>query len=386
MGLLQAGQPAESTSTEPRLAVIIVNYESWPDVVRLVESLRSEAEFVSGLCQVVVVDNASRGPIPDEIAGVLPGLEILGRPDNGGFAVGVNAGWRTSRSRWLLVLNPDVEITSGFLARVFRRLDHYECDPNGEPGIVGFGLRNPDGSPQGSVGAFPSLARSIWEQFLPRSRRKYQPGWRIRAGAVDWVTGACMLVYRPMIDEIGGMDEDFFLYHEEVAFSRVARDRGWRVEFDPNVSVIHRHPLQNRTISPKMRIITRHSKLLYFRKHLPRWQFRTLSVIVTIEAAVREWWSRWQGRQDEVRAWKIIAEVSRRLQRGIPLRGRAILELAGSVTAPDDEGGGEPAPQFGTNPADSTKAPTSLEGSARMHRARARTGATLLEHRKDGTA
>ena len=64
----------------------------------------------------------------------------------------------------------------------------------GPPGIVGFGLRNPDGSPQGSVGVFPTLARSIREQFIPRSRRKYQPGWRIRSGRVDWVTGACMLV------------------------------------------------------------------------------------------------------------------------------------------------------------------------------------------------
>ena len=226
MDPLQARQPAESTSPEPRLTVIVVNYESWPDVVRLVESLTSESEFASGRCQVVVVDNASRGPIPEAISVERPGLRIVARPDNGGFAVGVNTGWRTARSRWLLVLNPDVELTAGFLGRVFARLDHYEADPSGPPGIVGFRLQNPDGSPQGSVGVFPTLARSIWEQFLPRSRRKYQPGWRIRAGAVDWVTGACMLVNAPMIAELGGMDEDFFLYHEEVAFSRVGPAAG----------------------------------------------------------------------------------------------------------------------------------------------------------------
>ena len=107
------------------------------------------------------------------------------------------------------------------------------------------------------------------------SRRKYQAGWRIRSGPVDWVTGACMLVNTRMITELGGMDEDFFLYHEEVAFSRSAQDRGWRVEYDPerrgrSIDI----PLQNRSVSPKMRVITRHSKLLYFRKHLPAWQFR----------------------------------------------------------------------------------------------------------------
>jgi N-acetylglucosaminyl-diphospho-decaprenol L-rhamnosyltransferase len=383
---LQGRRPAKSSRLEPRLTVIIVNFESWPDVVRLVESVTSESEFASGRCQVVVVDNASRGPIPESISGERPGLRIVARPDNGGFAVGVNAGWRAARSRWLLVLNPDVETTAGFLGRVFTRLDHYETDPGGPPGIVGFGLRNPDGSPQGSVGAFPTLARSIWEQFLPRSRRKYQPGWRIRAGAVDWVTGACMLVNASMIAELGGMDEDFFLYHEEVAFSQVARRRGWRVEYDPSVSVVHRHPLQNRAISPKMRIITRHSKLLYFRKHLPRWQFWTLSAIVTIEAAIQGRWSQYRGRQDEVRAWRTITEVARRLRRGIPLRGRAILELAESAAAPECQPGTGLDSAAETSSASSSMAPASLQRSAGMHRGRPGSGAALLEPRKDGTA
>ena len=90
-----------------------------------------------------------------------------------------------------------------------------------------------------------------------------------------------MLVNSRMMAELGGMDEDFFLYHEEVAFSRSAQDRGWRVEYDAGVQVIHRHPLQNRAVSPKMRVIIRHSKLLYFRKHLPGWQFLGLSWIVS---------------------------------------------------------------------------------------------------------
>src|SRR5262249_40567260 len=156
------------------------------------------------------VDNASREPIPAELSGTRPGLRLEARADNGGFAVGVNTGCSAARSPWLLILNPDVEIASGFLGQVFARLARYEADPGGPPGIVGFGLRNPDGSPQGSVGIFPSLARSIWEQFLPRSRRKYQPGWRIRPGAVDWVTGACMLVDARMMAALGGMDEEFF--------------------------------------------------------------------------------------------------------------------------------------------------------------------------------
>jgi GT2 family glycosyltransferase len=317
------------------LTILIVNYESWPDVVRLARSLRDEAEHRAGDAEVVVVDNASQGPIPAELAALPRRLRVVARPDNGGFAVGVNAGWRLARSPWLLVLNPDIEVAPGFLRRVLDRLDHYDALSEGPPGIVGFGLLNPDGSPQGSVGAFPNLVRSIREQFRPRSRRKYQPAWRIRPGRVDWVTGACMLVNSSLMNEVGGMDEDFFLYHEEVALCRVAQIRGWRVEFDPEVRVVHRHPLQNRPISPKMRVITRHSKLLYFHKHLPRWQFRTLAAFVTWEAAMRGRWAAVRGEPEERSAWAAIGDVARRLRRGDLVRGREILAVA-------SERGGKP--------------------------------------------
>ena len=249
----------------------------------------------------------------------------------------MNAGWRVAQSPWLLVLNPDVEVASGFLGQVFKRLDQYDTDSDGPPGIVGFGLRNPDGSPQGSVGVFPNLARTIREQFIPRSRRKYQPDWRIRSGPVDWVTGACMLVNFAMIDELGGMDEDFFLYHEEVAFSREAQNQGWRVEYDASVTVIHRHPLQNRPISPMMRVITRHSKLLYFLKHLPRWQFREFgNRSCRFEAAIKGFWSRLLCRPEDAGRGRRFRRITRRMRAGRGPRGPEVLALAQSVRLEPD--------------------------------------------------
>ena len=151
-----------------------------------------------------------------------------------------------------------------------------------------------------------------------------------------------MLVNCRMMAELGGMDEDFFLYHEEVAFSRSAQDRGWGVEYDAGVQVIHRHPLQNRTISPKMRVIIRHSKLLYFRKHLPGWQFLGLSWIVTIEAAARGLMAWVLGRAEEGRAWRTIRDMTRRLRAGASVRGREALQLAEAieVARPDRAGVG----------------------------------------------
>jgi GT2 family glycosyltransferase len=370
----------------PRLTVIIVNHESWTDVLQLTASLVVQPEFASGVCRIVVVDNASREPAPEAYSLSQPGLQLVARPDNGGFAAGVNAGWKRAHTPWLLILNPDVEVAEGFLGQVVKRLDQYEAEPAGPPGIVGFGLRNPDHSTQGSVGAFPTLARAIWEQFIPRSRRKYQAGWRIRSGPVDWVTGACMLVNLAMIRALGGMDEDFFLYYEEVAFSRAARRLGWRVEYDATVTVVHRHPLQNRPISPKMRVITRHSKLLYFLKHLPRWQFVSLTGIVRLEAAVQGRWSRLQGREEDTRAWQTIGEVARRLRRGTGPRGREVLTLAESVQAPQPPPGHKPAAERRAALLGATLARTSPVGSARTHRGARPRGIKLLEPRKDGPA
>ena len=380
----------DAPASRPRLTIVIVNYDSWPDIVRLVDSLRDEPEIRSGECEVVVVDNATPGPSPAVLKAPPLGFRLLIRPDNGGFAAGVNAGWRSCRGPWLLVLNPDVEVAAGFLRRTFLRLDEYESRTDRRAGIVGFGLLNPDGSPQGSVGAFPSLFRSIREQFRPRARRKYQPARRIRAGRVDWVTGACMLVNASLLDDVGGMDEDFFLYYEEVAFSRVAHGRGWSVEFDPSVSIVHRHPLQNRPISPKMRVITRHSKLLYFRKHLPRWQFRTLAAIVRVESAIRCRWSSVLGRAHEARAWAVIGEVALEMDVGDALRGRDVLRLAESIARQGS--GGRPGTAQDLDPSnDSTSRKWAVPAEtfrrpAWRQRGMRRRGGTPLGPRKDGPA
>jgi GT2 family glycosyltransferase len=319
------------------LTIVIVNYASWPDVLRLARALAFSPEIAAGVGEVVVVDNASPGPVPDELAGTgrWPGVRLVARPDNGGFAAGVNAGRLAARSPWLLVLNPDVDVPDGELARIVARVQRFESDRAASPGIVGFALKNPDGSPQPSVGAFPSLARTLWEQLIPRSRRKYQAGWRIRSGPVAWVTGACMLIDVCLLDDLGGMDEDFFLYYEEVALCHSAHKVGRRVEFDAGVAVVHRHPLQNRAVSPKMRIITRHSKLLYFRKHLPRWQFAGLSWIVSTEATIRGVGAMVQGRTESVRAWQAIGALARAFRSESAPTGRAVLAMAEAATAPN---------------------------------------------------
>ncbi len=128
----------------PILTVIIVNHESWPDVLQLSAALADQPEFKSGLCQIVVVDNASRGPVPDQFSAVEPGLRLIARPENGGFAAGVNAGWRLAQSPWLLVLNPDQEVLRGFrCAEVFGAAQAVRYRPERSAGDCRIRLEQP---------------------------------------------------------------------------------------------------------------------------------------------------------------------------------------------------------------------------------------------------
>ena len=318
------------------LSVVIVNFNAWEEVENLVRQLLSAPEVESGICEVVVVDNASRDPIPAYFLKPIKGLKLIARSENGGFSVGVNAGWRGSRGSWLLLLNPDLIASENLLGRIVQQVKDFEANRADAPGIVGYALRNSDGSRQHSVGVFPSLLRAVWEQFLPRSRRKYQTAWKTRPGSVDWVTGACMLVNARMLEALGGLDEDFFLYYEEVALCRAASRMGWRVAYDPGVEVVHLHPLQSRSISPLLRVITRHSKMLYFRKFRPRLEFLALCGVVSVESSLRSLKARLVGNTVEARTWKTVGSIERELRRGAKLGGVSVLKLAESAVGGSD--------------------------------------------------
>lgn len=332
--------------TNPELAVVIVNYNGWPDVVRLVSTLIESPKVLEGRCEIIVVDNASDSPLPDVFLAGRPGLRLVLRVENGGFAAGVNAGWRSTRAGWLLLLNPDIVAGADLIDRVVARISHDRARSDGPPGVVGFGLRNQDGTRQPSVGVDPNLWRSLRGLFIPRARRKYQPAWRTKGGEVPWVTGACALVDAALLQTVGGMDDDFFLYYEEVALCRSARTLGRRVEYDPSLEVVHLRPLQDRPITPTLRIITRHSKLLYFRKHLPHWQFAWLSRIVAVESATRGAWAKGRGLAVEARAWRTIGRLARALRRGEPILGRAVLALAEASVGQTSGMRREPGPRI----------------------------------------
>lgn len=260
------------------------------------------------------------------------GVRLVDGGGNVGFAGGVNLGRRAARAPWLLVLNPDVTMSSETVDGLIAALG---AGPRGfrggrRPAIVGLGLENPGGGTQPSAGPFPSLGRVLRELPRPRASRKYYEAGRTVSGAVPWVTGACFLVETAFLDAAGGMDEEFFLYHEEVALCRTAWAAGRRVEYAPEYRAVHHHPLQHRAVSPRMRVILRHSKLLYFRKHRPGWERAALAGLIGLESWARWVWAVWRGDAVNARASSATIRLAFRLGSGggwYP-RGARVLRLA----------------------------------------------------------
>lgn len=218
----------------PLVSIIIVN---WNTRELLADCLQSVYETVHDcLFEVFVVDNASTDGSAAMVRERFPDVRLIENADNVGFARANNQAIRESVGKYVLLLNPDAVLfddAATALVLVLETLPHV--------GIVSPQLLNPDGTLQESWNHFPTLFREI--PFVNRLIRR-GPGPAIDVGCltvheVDWVSGACFLIRRQVLDSIGGLDESFWLYTEETDFCYRARIHGHRVAFVADAHVRH---------------------------------------------------------------------------------------------------------------------------------------------------
>jgi GT2 family glycosyltransferase len=313
--------PREPRAAVPFLSVVIVNHCHWQETARLVGQIESSSAFRLGRAEVMIVDNHSPAhPLTVRLRR-RPGVSLRRWVRNHGFAKAANEGCRLSRGEWCLLLNPDITAPEGFLEEVVRRAAEAARD---EPrvGIIGFGLRNEDGSLQRSAGPFPSLVGSIARLALPRARRKYHWSAPARWGKVAWVSGCCLMVRRDCFRDLGGFDEDFFLYYEDVDLCRRAAERGWQVCQEPAIQVIHHEPLHRRTVSAPLRLFTRHALLTYGTKHWPRWQLHILAGLVRAEAWLQRQAARRRGGRENAEIFEQLQVLTDEIVQGRPRAAR----------------------------------------------------------------
>lgn len=272
-----------------RVSVILVSYNTrdllrraLASVLRAPDSAAPPAAGAAGPGSVecVVVDNASRDGSAEMVAAEFPQVILVRSDRNLGFAAGVNEGLRWASGDYILLLNPDAELLGDALARMVAFL---ECHPR--VAAVGPRLEYADGSRQHAAFAFPTLPM-IFLDFFPLHSRlldsrlngRYPPAREPHP--IGHPLGACMLLRRDALDDVGPLDEGFFMYCEEVDWCLRAWRRGWQVYHVPQAIARHLAGQSTRQLADAMFVELHRSRLRLYRKHYGR-SFRLLATALT---------------------------------------------------------------------------------------------------------
>lgn len=256
-------------STGPVVDLVIVNYRSYDELTRCLLSLEAARALFA---RVVVIDHESDLRAADRVSRQFPWVTVIERTTNEGFATGVNLGVRSGRAPFVLLLNPDcvadADAITGVLAFARSRPD---------TAVIGPRILNLDGSVQGSARRFPGAStmfagRSSWltRRFPNNPLSRWNLPGRDKAAApmtVDWVSGACMLVRRDAFEQIGGMDERFFLYWEDADLCKRLSQQGWSIVYYPDVAIVHAGGRSSIHVYTESLAAFHRSAYVLFRKH-----------------------------------------------------------------------------------------------------------------------
>jgi N-acetylglucosaminyl-diphospho-decaprenol L-rhamnosyltransferase len=218
----------------PDVSVVVVTHNALPWLEPCLESVRGE--------ETIVVDNASTDGTVAIVRERFPDVQVV-EEENRGLAAGWNVGMACARGRYFLILNADAWLADGALAALVAFADEHP-----EAAVVGPRLLNPDGSLQRSVRGFPTLWRLATEYFFlrklaPRSQLLngfYAGGFdHDEVREAEFLMGACLLVRREAVEQVGPLDESFFLFSEETDWCYRFVAAGWKVLFFPGAECVH---------------------------------------------------------------------------------------------------------------------------------------------------
>jgi GT2 family glycosyltransferase len=223
------------------LSIVIVNWNTKEFLQRCLESLRANPP--SGELEVIVIDNASTDGSAEMVRQEFPEAVLIENQENLGYAQGNNQGIAASKGEYVLLLNPDTEVTPGALDSL---VEFAKNRP--DAAAVGCRLINPDGGVQSSCRSFPSPLPLLFEytklsRLFPRSRLfgAYRMTYfdYSRVAEVDQPMGSCLLLSRKAIEDVGLFDEEFPIFFNEVDWCFRAKQRGWKAYFTPDAEVLH---------------------------------------------------------------------------------------------------------------------------------------------------
>ncbi len=243
---------------KPSVSVIIVSYNTRGFLRRCLESLRQHgSELVR---EIIVIDNASGDGSVEMIEEDFPEVKLVRNPTNVGYAKAVNRGVKLAEGDYFLILNPDIEVLEEAVGELVSFMEEHR-----DVGIAGAKLLNPDGSLQMSCRTFYTLPvvllrRTFLGKIFPNAavvRRHLMADWDHACDReVDWVIGACLMVRREAYESVGGMDERFFLYFEDVDWCYRMKKHGWKVYYVHSAQMKHHHRRESARLLPDSKLLS----------------------------------------------------------------------------------------------------------------------------------
>jgi N-acetylglucosaminyl-diphospho-decaprenol L-rhamnosyltransferase len=251
----------------PDISIVIV---SWNVCGRLRACLASLPPPASGGVETIVVDAASSDGTPDMVRAEFPAVRLFASAENLGYSRGNNLGLEQAHGRYAFILNPDTELVGDGLRRMWAYLE-----ANAQVGVVGPQLVLSDQTVQRSRRRFPNLATALFEStwlepLTPRPvlARYYATDLPLDGPVeVDWLVGAALLVRRDVWEQVGKLDDGFFMYSEELDWQRRIKGAGWKIVYFPDAQVRHFEAQSSAQAPAATHIRFNTSKVRYFRKY-----------------------------------------------------------------------------------------------------------------------
>jgi N-acetylglucosaminyl-diphospho-decaprenol L-rhamnosyltransferase len=248
------------------VSIIIVSWNVTDLLAACLDSIKPDGLNV----EIIVVDSASSDNAVEMVQSRYPHVKLLAQSENVGFTRGNNIGLKVAQGRYLLLLNPDTEVIGDALSKMVGYMDSHP-----QVGIVGPHTLNTDGSTQSTKRRFPTFAlgffESTWLQsYAPKSMLDKFYTFDVADTAVaevDWVQGSCLMARREVYTQIGGLDEDYVMFSEELDWCKRAKDAGWQVVYLGDAQIIHHGGKSTEQATARKHIHFQTSKLRYYRKY-----------------------------------------------------------------------------------------------------------------------
>lgn len=266
------------------LTVVIINWNTREDLLVCLDSVGFVTKGFT--VETIVVDNGSQDGSVNEVKKAFPLVHLIENERNLGFAKAANQGLQKASGRYVLLLNPDTQVKNGAIERLVSFMDAHS-----DVGVAGAQLLNADGSKQNSIANFPSLGTELLNKSLlrwlfpkkfPGKERNYSEPIE-----VDSVIGACMMVRREAIEQIGLLDEDYFLFLEETDWCYRMKKGGWKVYHVPQAEVYHFQGKSAETVKKRARVEFYRSRYLFFKKNRGHLQWFLLLIGLMVRLGVQ---------------------------------------------------------------------------------------------------